>query len=141
MPETGTAMTLSTSSERELNIMSDEITPEPQTLAQMQANLKHLASALRNAEHLAPETQTSLASLLEELGTELNSHTLPTVHAARLTDAVNEVARSVHEQHSEDLAGTARNNLKDAAVSAETDAPVATGLVYRLIDVLASIGI
>ena len=119
--------------------MSDEMTPDPQSAAQ--ADLKRLAVLLREAEHLDAPTQRSLASLLEELSEELNSAGPASTKTARLTEAVSEVARALHKQDSAKEFDTARETLKEAAARAEVEAPVATGIVYRFIDLLASIGI
>ncbi len=121
--------------------MSEQTNPEPQNPALIHANLRQLAAALREADHLAPETQQSLASLLDELGQELNSTGLASANTAHLAEAVSEVARSLHEQRSAVSLDAARNQLEEAAAKAEVEAPVATGVVYRFIDVLSSIGI
>jgi len=122
-------------------VTPDEINPEPPTMARMQADLQQLARSIREASHLEPQTQSSLASLLEELGHELNAGGSLSDKAAHLAGAVSEVARSLHEQEAPGLIETARDRLKDAAARAEVDAPVATGVVNRFLDVLANMGI
>jgi hypothetical protein len=126
---------------RENEIMSEDSLPESQQASQTQAKLRQLAVSLREAEHLDPETQKALANLLDELGTELESAGLASPRTAHLAEAASEVARSLHEQHPTDQFVTARDRLKEAAVQTEVEAPVTTGVVYRMLDVLASIGI
>ena len=121
--------------------MSGQLNPDPQTVVQIQADLRQLAVSLREAEHLETGTQKSLAGLIDELSAELNSTGVTSAKTTRLAEAVSEVARSLHEQHSAGLLGTARDRLKEAAARAEIESPVATGVVYRLIEVLASMGI
>jgi hypothetical protein len=121
--------------------MSTESAPEPLAPAQTQASLKQLAAALRSADHLEPETQKALASLLDELGTEFGATGLTSPNAVHLAETVNDVARSLHERRLPQVSPTARNRLKDAAARAEVEAPVASGVVYRLIDLLQSLGI
>lgn len=126
--------------------MSDQITPDDHipvqpTAARMQADLKQLAQSIRDAKHLEPQTQSSLASLLEELGNELHASGSLSEKASHLAGAVSEVARSLHEQEPPGLMETARDRLKDAAAKAEVDAPVATGVVNKFLDVLANMGI
>ena len=121
--------------------MSDQISSDSETPVGIQKNLRNLAALLRSASHLDPQAQLSLASLLEELGSELASSGSISTRTAGLTDAVTEVARSLHERHPAGLLETARDQLKEAAIRAETEAPVATGVAYRLIEVLSSMGI
>jgi len=113
----------------------------PETNNATQANLRQLAAALREAGHLEPETQISLAGLLDQFSLELDSTGLGSAKTARLAEAVSDVARSLHEQKSSESLATARVELKEAAAHAEVEAPVATGLVYRFIDALSTIGI
>ena len=105
------------------------------------AELKQLAGLLRQAAHLEPETQKSLASLLEELSAELGSTGSISANQTHLTSVISEVARSLHEQHPSGLIEAARDRLKEAAAVAESEAPVATGVVYRFSEVLSNLGI
>ena len=107
----------------------------------LQTDLQQLANLLREASHLDPQTQKSLASLLEELGSELASSSRVSAHQSHLTEVIGDVARSLHEQHPIGLLEAARDRLQEAAARAETDAPVATGVVYRFIEALSSVGI
>lgn len=127
--------------------MSDDITPDPQTVSDtptvehMCADLQELGRLLREAGHLEPETQRELAGLLEELGSELGSTALPSAQATHLAETVSRLARSLHEQQHSGLLAVTRDRLHEAARAAEVEAPVMTGIVRRFIDVLASIGI
>src|SRR4051794_35895691 len=79
----------------------DEIMPEPTNIEpQTKAKLRELAMALRQAEHLEPETQQSLACLLDELSHELESRGQTTAQTTSLAEAVRQVAHSLHQQHS-----------------------------------------
>lgn len=120
--------------------MSEADVPEAASNAPLQTDLRQLAALLRQAAHLDPQTQKSLASLLEEL-VELTSSGTVSAHHAHLTEVISDVARSLHEQHPVGFIEAARDRLKDAAARAETDAPVATGVVYRFIEVLSNLGI
>lgn len=121
--------------------MSEPDLPESNSSVPLKSDLWQLAALLREASHLDPQTQKSLASLLEELGSELNSASLVSAHHAHLTDVISDVARSLHEQHPVGLLEAAKDRLKEAAARAETDAPVATGVIYRFIEALSSLGI
>ena len=121
--------------------MSEPASVDPQTNAQMRANLQELARLLRAASHLEPEAQRSLANLLDELGSELDPAALTSTQMAHLAETVGRVARSLHEKHDPGLLVTARERLQEAVSRAETEAPVATGIVRQFIDLLAGMGI
>lgn len=123
--------------------MTEQSNPESElpSGAQSESNLRLLAAWLRSADHLDAATQKSLAALLDEIGAELESGDMTSAKTAQLAEAVTEVARSLHAQESSEEIETAKDALKDAAVKAELEAPVATGLAYRFIDLLSSIGI
>ena len=121
--------------------MSDDTTANPQTVAHMRADLQELGRLLREAGHLEPQTQRELASLLEELGSELDPAAIPSPQTTHLAETVGRLARSLHEQQHSGLLAAARDRLQAAALAAETEAPVVTGIVRRFIDVLGSIGI
>lgn len=121
--------------------MSMQSTAEMTYEDQTHANLRQLAASLREASHLTPEAQTALASLLDEIGRELSTTGLSCEKTACLAEAVSDVARALDEQHSVECFDSARGRLREAAMTAETEAPVATSLAYRFMDTLASIGI
>ena len=121
--------------------MSDVNTTDGQTVARMRADLQELGRLLREAGHLTPRTQSDLAGLLEELGSELDPAVPPSPQTAHLAETVGRLARSLHEQQHSGLLAAARDRLQAAALAAETEAPVVTGIVRRFIDVLGSIGI
>jgi hypothetical protein len=117
--------------------------PEPssrQPVATTPGNLHHLAQLLRQADHLDPAVQQELATLLEELAGALPA-TAELPDAAHLLGHVAEVARALHQQHDSGILTAARDRLEKAAVRAELEAPLATGIARRLIDVLANLGI
>ena len=121
--------------------MSDQSAPGPQTVAELQARLRQLSASIRQTDHLDSSTQASLASLLDELTMQLESNGIELEKTTRLAEAVSEVTHSLHEPHSAGLIESASNRLQEAAARAEVEAPVATGVVYRFIDVLANMGI
>jgi hypothetical protein len=121
--------------------MSEQNTVDPQAVAQIKMDLQELARLLRAAGHLEPAAQQTLASLLEELGGELEVSGLPSAPTAHLAETVGRVARALHEQQHSGLLAATRDRLHEAACRAEAEAPVATGIVRRFIDALAGIGI
>jgi Domain of unknown function (DUF4404) len=119
--------------------------PEPQPTAgpnpsDLRANLKDLAQLLRNARHLDPEAQQELADLVTELSQALAGN-LTSEEAEHLGRSAVHMIQALHEQQGADYLTAARDRLRDAAVRAEVEAPAATGIVRRLIDMLANLGI
>jgi hypothetical protein len=121
--------------------MAEEIPADPQAVAQIKMDLQELARLLRTAGHLEPDAQQTLASLLEELGDELEVSGLPSTQKAHLAETVGRAARALHEQQHAGLLAATKDRLHEAACRAEAEAPVATGIVRRIIDALAGIGI
>ena len=111
--------------------------PPPDALASLQT----VARLLRGAQHLGPEAQRALADLVEELSQALASESLSAQEKAHLAQTTENLARAVHEQHDQGLLSDARDRLEQAVVGIETRAPVATGVVRRLVDALANLGI
>jgi hypothetical protein len=81
-----------------------------------------------------------VADLVAELAAcaDLNHSTESARHLAQSSD---ELARAIHDPEDAGVLTAARLRLEEAAARAETEAPVATGVVRRLIDALAGIGI
>lgn len=121
--------------------MSDELSAQSPEIESTQTRLKQLATLLRNADHLDPQAQKSLATLLEQLVGELDAAGVAPSKTAHLAETISEVARSLHDGESGAVSDTDRERLRQAAVAAELEAPASANLVYRFIDVLSSIGI
>jgi len=121
--------------------MTDQPTDSPKAVTQIQTDLQELAQLLREARHLEPETQRTLADLLDELRSELHPAALNSVHAAHLAEIVTQLARAMHEQHDTGPLTGLRNRLDNALERAEVEAPVIAGVVRRFVDALANMGI
>ena len=103
--------------------------------------LEELARLLRAADHLDPRAQRELADLMEELARVLpNSATAP-AEAQHLADSAARLAQALQQQHGTTLLESARRRLEESAVRAETEVPLATGIVRRLLAALADLGI
>jgi hypothetical protein len=102
--------------------------------------LQQLAGLLRQAPHLEPEAQQQLAKLLEDLAGAIAESPAPG-EAAKLAENAAHVAHAVHEQQPAERAGAARSRLEESAARAEAGAPLATGIVRRLLAALADLGI
>jgi hypothetical protein len=101
--------------------------------------LLDLAGQLRGARHLTPETRAALADLLAELAGAVGSGG-PGPEATHLAESAARAARALGEPHRGSLTA-ARERLEAAAARAGAEAPVATGVALRLIDLLSEIGI
>ena len=118
-----------------------EQSSSPQDGAQVQANLHELAEVLREAHHLEPEAQEALANLVDELGKALTPAALASSETAHLASTAAGLARTLHQEASPSLLSAAKRRLEQAALRAEAQAPVATGIARRLLDALADLGI
>ena len=107
----------------------------------VQARLRQLAQLFREADHIEPEAQQPLAELLEELSRELETAVPPSTEATQLGERTAQLAQALHQRRDAGILSAARDRLEDAAIRAETDAPLATGVARRLIDLLTNLGI
>jgi hypothetical protein len=121
--------------------MPEEPPSEGQPGAHIRASLHELSQVLREAHHLEPEAQEALADLVDELGKALTPAALASSETAHLASSAANVARALHQQHNPTLLSAAKRRLEQAALQAETKAPVATGVARRILDVLADLGI
>lgn len=100
-----------------------------------------LAARLREADHLGPEAQAALSELLQELARAVDPAALRSAEAVHLAESAAHLVEALHRPHQAGLLGRAKSRLEEAARRAEAEAPVLTGLVGRLIDTLANLGI
>lgn len=107
----------------------------------VQDRLTQLAQLLRQARHLGPEAQEELADLVEELGRLLHPEVISSTEATHLVESTAHLAEALHERHDAGLLAAAKERLKEAALRAETKAPMATGIARQLIETLANLGI
>lgn len=121
--------------------MPDHLPSELPAAARVQVSLHELARLLREAQHLEPEAQQALADLVDELGKALDPATAPSAEMAHLADSAAGLAQALHQRHDTSVLVAARDRLEAAALRAEADAPVTAGVVRRLLDTLANLGI
>jgi hypothetical protein len=121
--------------------MMEQPQETPQSVAQVQACLHEVAAVLRHADHLEPEAQDALADLIDELGKLLSPANVPTPEAAHLAGEAANLARALQQRENPTILAAARRRLEQAAIRAEGGAPLVSGLVQRLLDTLANLGI
>lgn len=120
--------------------MAEEQPSEIPDRQALRSHLQELARLLRDTPHLEPEAQQELADLVAELSQAL-AGSLSSAEADHLGQTAIHMVRALHEQRDSDYLSAARDRLRNAAVRAELQAPVATGIVRRIIDALANLGI
>jgi hypothetical protein len=120
--------------------MSEPSSPPPAGQS-VQHDLHELARRLREARHLKAEDQRTLSDLLDELAEALGPAAGTSAEKDRLAQAAAQLAESLHRPPAPGLVAAAKERLEEAAVHAETDAPVATGIIWRLVEALSNLGI
>jgi len=118
--------------------MTQPTSPDPQPV---QARLQELARLLRQTKHLEPEAQQAVANLLAELSRSLHPEMLTSAETAQLVESTAGLAEALHQGQARGPLQAARQRLEKAVMRAEAKAPLLTGIVGRLLDALASIGI
>lgn len=102
-------------------------------------NLAELVHLLDSVDQLEPAHREQIAALIDELDKALHDVT-PPEHAAQLSRTAADLLHALRPHHDTPLEA-ARERLEEAATRAEVDAPIATGVARRLIDLLAELGI
>ena len=105
------------------------------------AGLHELAQLLRAADHLGPQAQTALADLMDELSQALPAGAPLTGDKAHLADSTAHLIHALHQRKDAGFLSAAKQRLNQAAIRAEAEAPLAAGIVRRVIDALANVGI
>jgi hypothetical protein len=121
--------------------MSEGTGCDPKSVGQIRADLENGARLLREATHLDPQVQTTLADLLDELKNELDPAVDHSVHVANLAGIVAKLGEALHEPASRGIVAGLRNRLNEAFGRAEVEAPVISEVARKFVDALASIGI
>jgi hypothetical protein len=115
---------------------------EPERAPQAQgihSSLHALAQSVRDAPALGREAQQALAELLDELSRAVAAGQ-PAESLAPLAASATQLVQAIGQQD-QGLIAAARQRLAHAVFRAEAQAPVAAGIVERLLDALSSIGI
>ncbi len=121
--------------------MPDQPSPAPRSVAEVQADLAQVADLLRGTDHLDPEARASLSALVDELRRTLDPRRPTTPQDAHLAATVAQLAEALRQQRPPGVLAAARGALEDAVMRADAEAPVATGIVRRLLEALSDLGI
>jgi hypothetical protein len=114
--------------------MPEQPLPEPSERP-VQERLRELAQFLRQPDcHLRPDARHTLADLVAELSRDLKPDTLSPEERTHLADTIAQLTQALRQRRSP-------SRVLSAIVRAETDAPVTTGFLERLLDTLSNLGI
>jgi hypothetical protein len=103
------------------------------------ARLREVARLVREADHLDPEAQQTLADLAEQMADNLSQPHVPTAEEVELGKLAGELIEVLHREEKPPAAG--RHRLQKAIVAAEARAPLAAETARELLDALANLGI
>ena len=115
--------------------------PGSPDLSGVRTNLHAVAQMIREARHLGPDDRRLLAELVDELSKALNPLGGSSAEVARLADSTAHLLAAMHQEKDAGLLASARTRLEQAILDAESHAPLAVGIVRRLIETLAGTGI
>lgn len=121
--------------------MPDPTPAGPPADSSIPARLHELARLLRASSHLDPQAQTELANLIDELRQVLPNAALSSVDQSHLAESAAHLVQALHQRQDAGFLQAAKHRLEDAGLRAETEAPLAAGIVRRLIETLANLGI
>jgi hypothetical protein len=121
--------------------MTEQLPSEVPATTGVQASLHTIAEILRDPRPLNHEIRDVLADLVDELGRVLATAPVPPTEVAHLAESTALLAHAVHRQETPGLLAEARDRVEAAIFAAESKAPLTAGLVRRLLDALANLGI
>jgi hypothetical protein len=119
--------------------MPESQPPGPTPPSAVPARLREVARLLRQADHMEPEAQQSLADLAEQLANAMPTSRPPTAEEAELGQLAEQLIAELHRE--ETPAAATRHRLQEAVVAAETRAPFAAGIARQLLEAIADLGI
>ncbi|HKI35610.1 MAG TPA: DUF4404 family protein [Gemmataceae bacterium] len=121
--------------------MSEQPQPAPTPPSAVPARLREVARLLRDADHLGPDAQKSLADLADELANTLGASGVPSAEEAQLGQLAGQLIQALHQREDSAPVAAKRHRLQEAILAAETRAPFAAGLARQLLDAIANLGI
>jgi hypothetical protein len=121
--------------------MPEPLPPESSASSGVRASLHVIAEILRDPHPISHEVREVLAAFVDELGETLTSSTAPPAEVAHLADSAVQLVRAVNRKEAPGILASARDRLDAAILAAQTKNPLTAGLVRRLLDALADIGI
>ncbi len=111
------------------------------TSIDLEASLHRIAGLLRDAGHLNPEAQQSLALLVDDLAEAVKKPAGDPAAANHVAKTAAHLLDALVHQHDQGMLSAARDRLERTVMGAESQAPMAAGVARRLLEILAGIGI
>jgi hypothetical protein len=123
-------------------VMPDVPQSSPPDPSEIRSRLRDAAKTVRDSQSLDPQVRAAVTDLLDELGRALDAPGSAPAEVAHLAESAAHLAETLHHAGNDrGLLERARDRLGEVVARAESRAPVAAGLVERLIDALAAMGI
>jgi hypothetical protein len=113
----------------------------PNASSDLEAKLHRIAGLLRDAGHLSPKAQQSLALLVDDLARAVQKPTGDPVAANHVAATAANLLDALVQKDDQGMLSAARDRLERTVISAGSQAPMAAGVARRLLDILAGIGI
>jgi hypothetical protein len=121
--------------------MSDNPVPGTPSVTEIQARLDHVSQLLRESRSIDARSRKELKRLVEELGSILQSGDVAPAEAASLAETAAHLAEALQHRHDSGRLAQLRDRIERGVLAAEAEAPVTSGVVMQLLDVLANLGI
>jgi hypothetical protein len=113
----------------------------PDTSNDLEGSLHRIAVLLRDAGHLSPQAQESLALLVDDLAGAVRKPTGDPAVATHVAATAAHLLDALVQKRDQGMLSAARDRLERTVMSAGNQAPMAAGVARRLLDILAGIGI
>jgi len=111
------------------------------SVSQIQARLHEIARMLRESPTVDDASRKTLAELVDGLTTTLQAGQVPPGEIAHLAEVTAHLTESLHHQHDSSQLSSVRDRFEQTVLSAEAKMPFLSGMVHRLSEALANIGI
>jgi len=121
--------------------MSDNPVPGTPSVPEIQARLDRLAQLVRESHSIDARSRRELTGLVEELGSILQAGDVAPAEASVLADTATHLAEALQQRHDTGRLAALRDRIEQGVLAAEAEVPVASGVVMRLLDLLANLGI
>jgi hypothetical protein len=121
--------------------MPEEPQATPSMMSAAQAKLQELSRMIRARHGLDAGAQRQFADLVDEISRVIGRSEAPSAETTHLVDSLSHLLETLHHSRERGLVQAARERLAEAALRAETTAPLTTRLVEQLMATLANLGI
>lgn len=114
--------------------------PTP-TAAEVQATLRRISELLRDADHLEPGSRQALAQVIEELTGHLGEGGVTAAQMEHLRESAAQLLAALRRPQDAGATQAARERLHEARSALEPQSMFLAGIMRRLLEALAALGI